>query len=262
MATTEISQPQDDAALDCWRCGTGLVLFNDLAGLGDLWYCRGCTGWFRTDAAARLIPVPAPDSLIRQVRPPAISHWREDEAAAAKGGPYRLEKWCRGWAGEIVPALLQWPRARPVTLACWSAGLALLLLVAIVWYRTPSAEVAAQRRPLPAALEDRAVMLADAWLAKDLRRMLRLTDPARDRELRGWLMFTPPPSGSRKAAAKESKIKVVSVDRPEKGLAAVTLQLEGADEFPSDLKIPLTQTWTCRAGQWYFLPRGVATVRR
>ena len=211
---------------------------------------------------ARLIPISAPDNQVQLVRPPAISLWREEEAAAAKGGRYRLEKWCRDWASEIVPALLEWPRARPVTLACWSTGMALLLLLAIVWYRTPSAEVAAQCRPLPAALEDRAVMLADAWLAKDLRRMLRLTDPSRDRELRGWLMFSPPPSGSRKTEAKESKIKVVSVNRPEKGLAAVTLQLDSTDEFPSDLKIPLTQTWMCRAGQWFFLPRGVATVQR
>ena len=108
MASTEISQPKDDGGMD-WRCGSHLVLFDDLAGLGDLWYCRGCTGWFRTDAAARLIPHRAgqPNSA---VRPPRDFHWREDEAAAAKGGRYRLEKWCRGWAGEIVPALLEWPR--------------------------------------------------------------------------------------------------------------------------------------------------------
>ena len=103
--------------------------------------------------------------------------------------------------------------------------------------------------------------MADAWLAKDLSRMLRLTDTLRDRQLRRWVSITPPPIASRPGEAKAPKIEVVSVHKRPQDMAEVSLQLSMAGPIGEDMKLPLKQTWLNRQGEWFFIPGTVAAWR-
>jgi hypothetical protein len=232
--------------MTCTRCGgTGLLPWSKLDGL---LYCRGCRSWFRLDNSARLVEAPSPYRRINRVTAAGPSGWQRSLG----------ELW-RGWAESLLTTLAAWGR-RPKALACCAAGLVALAAALMFWHRGPGPAVAGP--PLPAALEQRAVLMADAWLAKDLSRMLRLTDASRDRQLRRWLSYTPPPTGSRNRGAKASKIEVVSVRQRPQGMAEVSLQLSMADPIQADMKLPLKQTWLNRTGEWFFIPGTIAAQPR
>jgi hypothetical protein len=207
----------------------------------------------------RLVAVPSPESQIKMAASAAQSTWREDPTEPARSvndNRHPIEEFWRGWAGWLVAVA-----SLPKTIACCGVGLAALLLVGMFWHHSSVAAVAAMNKPLPTALEPRAVLMAEAWLSKDLPGMLRLTESAHDRELRRWLASAKPPQIGRAAAKTPSKIEVVAVNKLPDNLTEVTLAVAAADQAPSDLKLPMKQVWLNRKGQWYFLP-GVAPPKR
>ena len=232
--------------LRCTRCGgAGLLPWSQL---GGLLHCRGCETWFRLDNSARLVEAPSPYKRVDRDTPAGRAAWQ-----------FSLDELWRGWAESLLAILAAWLQ-RPKAVACCAAGLVALAAALMFWRHGPNPTAA--RPPLPAALEQRAVLMADAWLAKDLSRMLRLTDTLRDRQLRRWVSITPPPISSRPGEAKATKIEVVCVHKRPQDMAEVSLQLSMAGPIGEELKLPLKQTWLNRQGEWFFIPGTVATWRR
>lgn len=174
--------------------------------LGHLLACRGCKRYFRVDAGGRLT------EMMRQ----GDGRWLV--RSAARAGRYRL------------------------SLAV-SVGILLVVLVTGLGWRQRQAR--ARVPELPGGLQERAELLARAWLQRDVPLMRRLTVTTQDRVLYSWFVrHQPPVSG-----AGPPEVKLLA---QQNGLTPVEIRVPGgrAGQPPISLRL----FWERRGDTWFFVP--------
>jgi hypothetical protein len=192
----------------CPECGAeGKVRWDRL---GHILACRGCKRHFRVDGGGRLTEV------IRQ----SDGRWlvRSRETPAVRAGRYRL------------------------SLALSVATLLVFLLVGLGWRQR---QAQARVPELPAGLQERAELLARAWLQRDVPLMRRLTVTTHDRVLYSWFVrHQPPDSGT-----GPPEVKVLP---HQKGLTPVEVRVPG--DSGGRQAVTLRLFWERRGDSWYFVP--------
>lgn len=217
--------------------------------LSHLLHCRNCDQWYRVDSARlAAVPPPAPSELEVAVRG-GFSEWVKFQRPARSESLSLRNFFQRG---------RRWLAEHPGR--CGGFGLSMVVLISVLlWtaFHDRGAE-AKEESPLPGELEARASLLSEAWLAKDTARMLRLTDPSHDRDLRRWLAHTVPPTTIEETPLdKRPKVIVQSVLPKGNEWAEVTVQI---DLTPGDVHprtAAMKQSWVCRQGNWYFVPQDI-----
>jgi len=163
---------------------------------------------------------------------------------------------------EWLSTALEW-----LLFAGWRARLTLALclvglLATIYWVSNRSTVAASTLGPLPAALEDRAPLLAAAWISRDTAAMRRLVAPESGRELQHWLAKSPRPGALATSNPDDWLFKTVSVVRqPDPKWAIVTVRVARRTPADSTSARPADfaqqQFWNQRNGVWCFCPRDV-----
>ncbi len=250
----EYVESKREVQVVCPRCNsTGYVPWDRL---DRVLQCAQCESWYRLDSLAKMIEISPPDSKLSVSVRTSFSDWRVHDvtvrrqlspAVRWRSSWRRLDliKWVSGLSGVQSVSFL-------------GGGVAFVILVGWLMTGMLSAATETSLPPLPVALEDRAPLLAKAWLAKDLPQMLRLTEPARDRELRRWLASTQAPLV--KDLTSSATVEVASVERG-KGDAKVSVRISQLNGSGSQADAMLRQTWVQRDGTWYFLPSAPPTKK-
>jgi hypothetical protein len=132
--------------------------------------------------------------------------------------------------------------------ALWLLPVAAILLVAVGvwgWHRQ-----AARAEPeLPRGLEERAELLARAWLKKDVPEMRRVTLTTHHRTLYSWFVRHQPPVTD---AGPEEDFPEVRVVARKDRIAEVSIRVpgEGGTRQPVELRL----FWEQRGDTWFFVP--------
>jgi hypothetical protein len=132
----------------------------------------------------------------------------------------------------------------------------LLLLIALL-ARSGESPHLSQPSKLPTALEERARMLTAAWLKGDVVVLLKLVEPARDRELRRWLARQPVPTPLPELEAGQLHVAIRS---REQNHALVVSSLASADGAGKATRL-LSTRWSRRGDHWYFVPSDAVLPR-
>lgn len=130
------------------------------------------------------------------------------------------------------------------------AGAAALVTLAYFFVTLPKFEP--PEEAIPGELEHRAPLLAKAWVAGDMRKLVRLTDSSRDRELRRWLGKTR--VQPRKSAAGDRAVvfEIVSMGDRSKSPVDVVVRIGALNG--EGLEHLFHQQWVRREDAWYFVP--------
>ena len=230
--------------LACPKCaGWKFVAWDKL---NHLLHCRNCDQWYRVDSSRlAAVPAPAPSDLEVAVRS-GFSEWVKFQRPALSES-HSLRN--------FVQQGRRWLVEHPGR--CGGFGLSMVVFVSVLlWavFHNRGAE-AKEESPLPTELEARASLLSEAWLAKDTTRMLRLTDPSHDRDLRRWLANTVPPSMFEETLLDKRPIFIVQSVQPKGNeWAEVTVQIDLAPGDDHPRTAAMKQSWVCRQGNWYFVP--------
>ncbi len=233
--------------LACPKCGGWKLVAWD--NLNHLLHCRNCDQWYRVDSARlAAVPAPAPSELEVAVRS-GFSEWVKFQRPALSKSQtlHNFVQQSRRW-------LVEHPGR------CGGVGLSMVVFVSVLlWavFHDRGAE-AKEESPLPSGLEARASLLAEAWLAKDTTRMLRLTDPSLDRDLRRWLAYRAPPTTVEETLLdKRPTCLVQSVQPKGSERAEVTVQIDLAPGNDHPRTATMKQWWVCRQSNWYFVPQDI-----
>ncbi len=143
----------------------------------------------------------------------------------------------------------------------WLAGACLaLLILAPIWLLRPAA--APHAAELPNVLEERVPIWIDAWFLDDVPRLLRLTVPSCDRQLRGWMLHHPSPSRYDRDDPPKSEVWLTSVKPHGNHSAEVTAEVRIVGSSGRPQRLLVRQTWNRIAETWYFVPPSPATRPR
>lgn len=210
--------------------------------LHRLFYCRGCSQWYRLEKT-ELIPAPRPPRVFDlQVRS-GLSEWKDDKFQTPI--PVRAaQAWVRWF----------WKPERRL----WSAGIAAAVavgLTAVLVYAQRSGTIAKAADRLPDALEERVPLWFDAWLAQDVERMLQLTVPSHDRQLRRWLSRSPLADGCTRRDIAEFRVRLISVALHDNRTASVSSEVVVFTKDGRQLCLPFQQIWVAIHGGWRFVPQ-------
>jgi hypothetical protein len=231
--------------LACPKCNaTGLIPVRELA---RALVCNACSSWYRVEPT-QLVEIPPPHEVVHVEVRGSMSEYRPHQVTL----PDRRRRSIRAIVSDLLSRIdtkgLPW-RWLAVAVAVPS----LIALVVLVNSRAPHSTVS--ENPLPYSLTDRAKLLVDSWLKDDVRQMLRLVEPARDRQFRQWLAAHPAPE----AAAKPLSDRTTTIDvASQQPLKPSAMDLVMRVEFLGDAAgAPLTfkHRWVSdKNGTWYFLP--------
>jgi hypothetical protein len=184
----------------------------------------------------------APPSRIKVAVRTLMSPWRVADVPLRDRWPARLRP--RRWLAFAAIMVNRFGRRRCLAAAgTIVAGIVLVLVIR----PTP----APAHRAIPTSLEQRVPLLVSGWLEDNMPLMLRLTEAARDRELRLWLSQNSRP---RLAAGNRPTIEVVRIHRSptDEGAATVVARLSLGTSTGS-IQLP-QQRWIQRRDGWYFVP--------
>ncbi len=224
--------------------------------LDRLLCCSVCESWYKLSASASLVEVRPPAQRLEVAVRTSFSEWRGHQILLPQPMLKFKTRLRNVRPREWLARLTGWQSS-----AMLLSSLAVALLVGYAMTQWISSVDASPLEPLPAELNDRAPLLAHAWLEGDLPQMLRLTEPGRDRELRRWLKKTPPPVAE--SSRRQSLVEVASVQRTANAAATVTLNIRLVDVSGASSDAVQRQIWVQRRGTWYFLPAMPrATVKR
>jgi hypothetical protein len=228
--------PDTQLKLACPECGAwGMATMQNLH---HVFYCRRCRQWYRVEGSS-FSRVSAPPTVVRlQVRS-GLSHWRNEKynSAAKRTAAER----CMGWISAA--------KRRPWTTGI-SALAAVLCLVAVLrWTASPPAVAC-----LPATLEGRVPLWFDAWLADDVARILRLSAPCYDRQVRRWLVRNPVPDQYDRNNLSNSQVRLTSVTPRGNQWADITAEVRIAGRNGRQDRLVFSQTWRRTAEVWCFVP--------
>jgi|GEM_PF-6174598 len=245
MAETADQQRYSQMKLQlvCQKCGCeGLIPWQQL---DRILVCHGCSTWYRLDSR-RLVEVEPPavrNSKIQVEVRSNSSQWREHQVVLTTTRP---------WRPLSFAVLIEWLSATGLAARC-IAGAGLLLLALLALMVTNREPAAATIFVMPGGLEERSAVFVQAWLAGDLDRMLQLTEPARDRDLRRWLKKSAAPQQEQTTAIAPSvaKVQVSSIKRPDRKSAEVNLRVANAGP---GAELLLKHQWVEKQGVWYFQP--------
>jgi hypothetical protein len=224
--------------LACPQCGgSGMVPWQNLH---HLFHCRRCVRWYRLEKS-HLSPVPPPPKVFDvQVRS-GFSEWRGDRYQGA-------HRWAtvRVW----LRSRLQSKRlACAAGIVCLAAAVGLTALL----QTSRNAGVSAATERLPDALEERVHLWFDAWLARDEGRMLQLTAPSYDRQLRRWLLRNPAPDRQGDAATK-CQVRLTSTAPRAHQSAEIVAEVEIGGMHGPPACLQFKQIWSQASGAWCFVP--------
>ena len=215
-------------------------------------HCCYCRQWYRLDPAG-LVAVDRPANLPIDVAVrTGFSEWTEHQLADPRPRHGVRAAWFR-----FVRSLRRYP-------ARWTAlGVALASLGAVTTLVLAGRNggEAAGEGVLPDALEARVPLWADAWLRQDVGRMLRFTEPARDRELRRWLSRNRLPSQHDAEGRSQAEVQLASVEMRQDHWAQVTVRIQVRLDDGRQRTIAQKEIWGCKDGTWYFVPQTAATRR-
>ncbi len=228
--------PDTQLKLACPECGAwGMATIENLH---HLFHCRRCRQWYRVEGAS-FSRVSAPPTVVRlQVRS-GLSHWKNDKYSTA----------AKRTAAQRFMGCLSAAKRHP-----WTSGIsalaAVLSLVAVLRWTVPPPAAAS----LPGALEDRVPLWFDAWLADDVGRMLRLSAPCYDRQLRRWLVRNPLPDQYDRNDLSNSQVRLTSVTPRGNQWADITAEVRIAGRNGRQDRLVFNQTWCRTAEVWCFVP--------
>lgn len=227
----------------CPRCGgRGLVPWDQL---DKFLRCRPCAQWYLIDKSGQLVETSHPATMSVQVRS-SFGGWQQATVALPQVT-----------APNSTPVGAVAGRRRAGLDWSWMAAigggvLTGLLALGLLLKPAPEEEVQAAA-PLPNALEERSVVLAKAWLQKDLVRLLELTEPSRDRDLRRWIAAAPPDVEMVAMAAESLQFEVQEVKPRNAEVADVKVRIRGSGAGPGAEHLQ-SQVWMKRSETWFFAP--------
>ncbi len=225
----------------CPQCAAAVhVSWDKLA--RRLW-CPKCRLWYRVDATGHSVETSAPATTLHVAVRSSCSGWQEHRLSVRGSA-------VTDWQADRISVIRRCKRPSAKILA--AGGICTLLIVLLVCHGL-APQVRAAPEALPTALQERATLLAHAWLSGDLTRMLQFVDPSMDRQLRRWT------SQTRRELetvyiVPSTKFDVTGVDRVAANTSHVRLRvtmLQGAGDHG---ELVLHQMWIQRQGQWRFLP--------
>jgi len=202
-------------------------------------HCKTCATWLRLDGSGRLVETAAPTRFSVQVRS-SFSGWTRVRVLLSTNRPLG-QLAARGWWRHLLAL---------------AAGLAAMAMFAGVFTAAPRSEQTAtvvDAAP-PTSLDARVADWGEAWLSRDVARLLQLVERSRDRELRRWVLNHPPPDAAGGTAGDSPHFEVTSVVRSEGYLADVTFTVRCGEKLGSKPLFVLKQLWHQREGAWYFWP--------
>jgi hypothetical protein len=162
--------------LTCPGCGgRGIVPWNKL---DRVLVCRGCSSWFRMDHGGRLSEIAVEDRPTGSI---------EVGVRSSMSGYQSHQVPLEQRSGKSLRSLLQVRRWRQFAIesiveSSWTLRIAIvscMVMMLVIGYAVLSQNpqmLAQAETPLPDTLEERAPLLAEAWLAGDTGQMLRLTE--------------------------------------------------------------------------------------
>jgi hypothetical protein len=121
--------------------------------------------------------------------------------------------------------------------------------IILLWSSAPT-----QVATLPNVLEERVPLWINAWFAQDLPRLLRLTEPSHDRQLRRWVSYNPPPDDYDIGDLLKSEVRLTSIKPRGSQAVEVTAEIIIAGRSGLQKRLLMHQTWRSAAGTWYFVP--------
>lgn len=226
-------------ALDCPNCQSrGLIPWQHL---DRLLYCRGCLAMFRVlPGGLEQLDEPQRESYQCQVRSNS-SEWHEEKVVLPKR-----------------PTLKQRLREAAIQVAGTRAFLRVCILASVLTAVTAIAMMVRHdprtpARELPVELEDRAVLLAEALVRRDVNLLLRMTDPAQHRAMRIWLAHAKdlPRRISDDQGSVRSELVTKAANTPSGDSVEARVRLRIP---PDGDEVFVNQSWVYRGESWYFRP--------
>lgn len=222
--------------LACLNCGSsGMIPWNQL---DRVLYCRRCGRLYRVEANGLVeLEESQRERFTVRVRSNS-SEWHDHEAIVER----RLSIDERFW--QVARALTQ-NRIMQLLATC---VMALLIITGTTTISPVTPPPAVQ---LPAALDERALLFAQALVARDMKTMISLTESSEHRALRIWLAHGSDAPPEFAGAVRGIRWKITS--RSETGdaggprLVRVRFTLQGQEFI-------LEQRWVKKNNQWYFRP--------
>ena len=221
--------------LACPQCNAWGVV--PTKNLHHYFYCRRCDQWYRMVGASFVRVRKPPLVLELQVRT-GMSEWRDDRYRAA-GPRAALRRWGRWLVGSK-----------------YRLGIAGILLIGMVLASVPRFRPAAAEEmvALPNDLEGRVPLWINAWFADDFPRLVQLTAPQYDRQLRQWIAHHPPPRKHDQSDLPQADARVTSIKRQGKEAAEIKAEVNVPGADGRSKRLLVQQTWINTAGTWYFVP--------
>ncbi len=225
--------------LVCPECASaGLIPWQQL---DHLLFCRGCSRTFRVEACG-LVEVAAPteERISVQVRT-ISSEWQAHQAVIHKspGAARRL----RGWAIDLATG------PRVFRAAVCATIMVVGLSYALVARRPPPPPPV----ELPTLLDERAVLLADAVVRRDMAVLTALTDPTQHRALRIWLAHAE--GLPRGVIGADAKVDAKLLSKAKTTAAGDNVDVRVQLRVPPDgRELVLVQRWVQQGETWRFRP--------
>jgi hypothetical protein len=241
MATLPDTDRYSDVKLEliCKQCGSaGLIPFEHL---NRVLFCNGCLSLFRVEAGG-LVAVEAPleERISVQVRS-SSSTWHHHQAIIEKG-PNIAER-LRDWTIALAAG-------KP---ARWTALCGVMVLVVGTLALSTQEPAAPPPTELPASLEKRAVLLAEALVRRNMEVLIGLTDPAQHRALRIWLAHgTDLP---RQVSLEDLRIETEVLSKAKTTPGGDTIDVRVLLRvLPERKELVFDQRWVLQGEAWYFRP--------
>jgi hypothetical protein len=239
--------PDADRYLDmnvelvCPKCGTGgLIPWQRLD--RALW-CQRCSILFRVEAN-RLVELEesAHERISVQVRS-SSSEWHDHKAVIEKAPSVAA----RLLAGALEVATHKY--------APWAAVLGAILLIVGSLATATRKEARPLPLEMPMLLDERAILLAEALVRRDMEVLILLTDPSQHRALRIWLAHGKdlPRQMSNENEAPQIPSEVLSKAKTTAAGDSVDVRVRLC--LPPDGKeFVLNERWVQQGTTWYFRP--------
>ena len=230
----------------CPQCGgRGLVPWDRL---DKFLRCRPCAQWYLIDKSGQLVETGHPATMSVQVRS-SFGGWQQETVSLPQPDARGTAAEASANAGERAGFDRSW------LLAIAGGVLAGLLAVAFSLRPAPEEQVQAAA-PMPSSLEERALVFAQAWLENDLARLLELTEPSHDRDLRRWTSSERPSAEWASVAAESVEIEVLQIKPRNADVAEVDVRIRATGASGGSKEHAQLQHWTKRNGAWFFTPPG------
>jgi hypothetical protein len=221
--------------LACPKCGASGTA--PITHLGHYFICKRCEQWYRVEGS----------SFVAVRKPPAVVDLRVRMGFSDYRGDRYRETRPVAMARRIGRRL--WNLRYPLGVA--AAVIVAMLILYFARYRPAKTE---QVAALPNTLEDRVPVWIDAWVANDVPRLMQLTAPSHDRQLRQWVSHNRPPRQTEGNDGAKSEVNLTSIKPRGKEAAEVVAVLSATDPSGQPQRVTLRQTWISSDGAWYFLP--------